>query len=141
MADPSINSTGSTGNSTGPTGNSSRSGGLNSITTTDHLQTYSITSHKLNGSNFMEWSQSVKLFVQGRGKFGYLSGTTIRPDAKEDLIGYNTWEAENSMIMSWLVNSMETSLGRTYLFLPSASAIWMAARETYLDLGNAGQLF
>ena len=115
MTDPSINSTGSTGNS-------SRSGGLNSITTTDHLQTHSITSHKLNGSNFMEWSQSVKLFVQGRGKFGYLSGTTIRPDAKEDLIGYNTWEAENSMIMSWLVNSMETSLGRTYLFLPTAHA-------------------
>ena len=45
------------------------------------------------------------------------------------------------MIMSWRIISMEPIVGRTYLFLPSASAIWMAARETYSDLGNAGQLF
>lgn len=87
----------------------------------------------------MEWSQSVKLYVQGKGKFGYLSGSTVQP--KETDEAYATWEAENSMIMSWLVNSMETSLGRTYLFLSTASAIWDAVKETYSDLGNAGQLF
>ena len=87
----------------------------------------------------MEWSQSVKLYVQGKGKFGYLSGSTVQPKKSDE--AYGTWEAENSMIMSWLVNSMETSLGRSYLFLPTASEIWSAVKETYSDLGNAAQLF
>ena len=89
--------------------------------------------------NLMEWSQSVKLYVQGKGKFGYLSGSMTKPKIEDE--GYEKWEAENSMIMSWLVNSMEPSLGRTYLFLPTANAIWSAVKETYSDLGNAGQLF
>ena len=55
--------------------------------------------------------------------------------------GYDRWDVENSMVMSWLLNSMEPGIGRTYLFLPSAGAIWTAVQETYSDLGNASQLF
>ena len=89
----------------------------------------------------MEWSQSVKLFVQVKGKFGYLSRATVKPNRTRGATGSEKWEAENSMIMSWLVNSMEANLGMTYLVLPSAHAIWSAVNETYSDLGNAGQLF
>ncbi|KAE8723356.1 MORC family CW-type zinc finger protein 3 isoform 2 [Hibiscus syriacus] len=104
---------------------------------TESFQNISITSHKLNRNNFLQWSQSVKLFIRGRGKFGYLSGTTTKP-AEEDEES-ERWEAENSMIMSWLINSMDPSVGRTYLFLPTAHDIWNAVNETYSDLGNAGQ--
>ncbi|KAE8700051.1 Pentatricopeptide repeat (PPR) superfamily protein [Hibiscus syriacus] len=34
---------------------------------------------------------------------------------------------------------MDPSVGRTYLFLPTAHDIWNAVNETYSDLGNAGQ--
>ena len=84
-------------------------------------QNLSITSHKLNGSNFLQWSQSVKLFVRGKGKFGYLSGSTKKPKADDE--GFERWESENSMIMSWLINSMEPEVGGTYLVLPSALEI------------------
>lgn len=30
-----------------------------------------ITTHKLNGQNFLQWSQSVKLYVKGKGKISY----------------------------------------------------------------------
>ena len=128
-------------NSTSSTGDSTRSqSGISSFSSnSESLQSFAITSHKLNGGNFLQWSQSVKLFVQGKGKFGYLSGSVAKPNEKEE--GYDRWEAENSMIMSWLVNSMEPDVGRTYLFLPTANAIWTAVKETYSDLGNAGQLF
>lgn len=106
---------------------------------TESFQNISITSHKLNGNNFLQWSQSVKLFIRGRGKFGYLSSTTTKP-AEEDEES-ERWEAENSMIMSWLINSMDPSVGRTYLFLTTAHDIWNAVNETYSDLGNAGQWF
>ncbi|KAE8731219.1 Detected protein of unknown function [Hibiscus syriacus] len=103
------------------------------------FQNISITSHKLNGNNFLQWSQSVKLFIRGRGKFGYLSSTTTKPAEKDE--ESERWEAENSMIMSWLINSMDPSVGRTYLFLPTAHDIWNVVNETYSDLGNAGQWF
>ncbi|KAE8732866.1 homogentisate phytyltransferase 1 [Hibiscus syriacus] len=106
---------------------------------TESFQNISITSHKLNGNNFLQWSQSVKLFICGHGKFGYLSGTTTKP-AEEDEES-ERWEAENSMIMSWLINSIDPSVGRTYLFLPIAHDIWNAVNETYSDLGNVGQWF
>ena len=33
-----------------------------------------ITNHKLNGQNFLQWSQSVQMFICGRGKEDYLTG-------------------------------------------------------------------
>lgn len=45
------------------------------------------------------------------------------------------------MLMAWLINSMDPDIGRLYLFLPTAKAIWEAAAETYSDAGNAAQLF
>ncbi|KAE8673438.1 Detected protein of unknown function [Hibiscus syriacus] len=101
---------------------------------TESFQNISITSHKLNGNNFLQWSQSVKLFIRGRGKFSYLSGTNTKP-AEEDEES-ERWEAENSMIMSWLINSMDPSVGRTYLFLPTAHDIWNAVNETILISGT-----
>ena len=65
-------------------GESRLSNGTNPISNLDSLQSYSITSHKLNGGNYMEWSQSVKLYVQGKGKFGYLTGATAKPKDGEE---------------------------------------------------------
>ncbi|RVW51327.1 hypothetical protein CK203_075467 [Vitis vinifera] len=44
------------------------------------------------------------MVVRGRGKLGYLNGTIIEP-AKTDPT-YLIWDTDNSIVMSWLVNSM-----------------------------------
>ena len=41
----------------------------------------------------------------GCGNIGYLTDEKKAP--KKDDPSYATWDAENSMIMSWLVNSMD----------------------------------
>ncbi|KZV35965.1 hypothetical protein F511_31191, partial [Dorcoceras hygrometricum] len=51
------------------------------------------------------------------------------------------WKSENSMVTAWLINSMEPSTGRTFLFLPTAQEVWDAVRETYSDLENSSQIF
>lgn len=30
--------------------------------------------HKLNGKFFLEWAQSIKLVIDGKGRLGYLTG-------------------------------------------------------------------
>ena len=98
-----------------------------------------ITQHKLNGLNFREWYQSVVLVINGKRKMGYLTGTTAAP-LKDDP-SYDNWDAENSIVMAWLINSMEPKIGRRYLFCKTANEIWTTVQEMYSDLQNAAQCF
>ncbi|RVW83230.1 hypothetical protein CK203_039628 [Vitis vinifera] len=76
--------------------------------------TLQITIHKLNGRNFLQWSQSVKLFIRGKGKLGYLTSANKAPNPKNP--AYQTWDSENSMVMAGLIKSMEAAVVQTYLF-------------------------
>ncbi|XP_073128544.1 uncharacterized protein [Henckelia pumila] len=104
----------------------------------DHSSVH-FTIHKLNGKNFLEWAQSIKLVIDGKGRLGYLTGETKEPEKNDTK--WNSWKSENSMVIAWLVNSMEPSIGKTYLFLPTARDVWDAVRETYSDLENSSQIF
>ena len=95
---------------------------------------------KLNGKNFREWAQSVKLVIDGKGKLGYLTDETKKP-ASTNAASLQKCKSENSMVTARLVNSMKPSIGKTYLFLPSAKDVWDAVRETYSDVENSSQLF
>lgn len=108
-----------------------------SMTDSPSLQ---ITTHKLNGSNYLQWSQSVKMFITGRGKLGYLTGA-LTPPTDDDQAAAFLWETENAMIMAWLINSMEPEIGQVHLFLHTAKAIWDTVAATYSNRGNSAQVF
>ncbi|GAV56478.1 UBN2_3 domain-containing protein [Cephalotus follicularis] len=80
-----------------------------------------ITSHKLNGKKFLQWSQSVLLVIRGRGKIRYITGKFQQPDVNNPT--YENWDLNNSIVMAWLINSMESHISRTYLFIRTAKAI------------------
>ena len=42
-----------------------------------------IVGHKLNGQNYLQWSQSVMMFICGKGREEYIIGVADPPD-KED---------------------------------------------------------
>ncbi|KAJ9541315.1 hypothetical protein OSB04_027821 [Centaurea solstitialis] len=98
-----------------------------------------ITLHKLNGKNFLQWSQSVSLFLRGKGRIGYVTSKIPVPATTDPK--YSQWDAENSMVMTWLINSMDLHIGKTYMFLPTAADLWKAIHETYSDLENSSQVF
>ena len=81
----------------------------------------------------------MKLFIRGRGKIDYLNGTKQAP--KFDDPTYHVWDVENSMILSWLVNSMESKIGQTYMYLKTAKLPWNVVSKTYSDLGNSSQVY
>lgn len=51
--------------------------------------------------------------IGGRGKIGYITGETKRPVAKDPT--YAIWDAENSMLTTWLVNFMAEEIRANYL--------------------------
>ncbi|RVX23159.1 hypothetical protein CK203_000121 [Vitis vinifera] len=101
--------------------------------------TLQITQHKLNGTNYLDWFQSVLLIIHSKGRLGYLTEDSQKPTATEH--GYLTWESENSMVMVWLVNSMEPKTRWNYLSYKTLKEIWDTAKVMYSDLGNVSQLF
>lgn len=74
--------------------------------------TLPITSHKLNGHNYLQWSQSVMMFVCGKMKDDYLTGVAAAPN--KDDPKYRARKSENNMVMSWLINSMVNEIGENF---------------------------
>lgn len=87
------------------------------------METYSspITTVKLDGTNFFTWSQSAKISIRGGGKWRYISGDTKAPTRDDPT--YAKWEADDSLVMSWLIHSTEPSISKTCLFLSSSKSI------------------
>ncbi|RVX15028.1 hypothetical protein CK203_007745 [Vitis vinifera] len=98
-----------------------------------------ITGHKLNGHNYLQWSQSVLLFICGKGNDEYLTGEAAMLETTEP--GFRKWKIESSMIMSWLINSMNNDIGENFLLFGTAKDIWDAAKETYSSSENTSELF
>ncbi|XP_017647646.1 uncharacterized protein LOC108487805 [Gossypium arboreum] len=69
----------------------------------------------------------------------YINGDFPRPATTDPT--YGTLELNNSIVMAWLINSMEGHISRTYLFFKTAKDMWDAIKENYSDLGNASQVF
>ncbi|KAL0536840.1 hypothetical protein IC582_025803 [Cucumis melo] len=51
---------------------------LNYITGSLGSSTGNFLGEKLNGQNYFSWSQSIKMFLEGRHQFGFLIGETVR---------------------------------------------------------------
>ncbi|XP_058771890.1 uncharacterized protein LOC131645231 [Vicia villosa] len=94
---------------------------------------------KMNGNNYNEWAQTVRMVLDSKGKLGFLTGAVAEPAVGDPL--YQQWKSENSLIIAWLVSSMETGIGKPYMFFPSAKDVWEAVKETYSDIQNSSQIF
>ena len=90
--------------------------------TPDNPSSLQITSFKLSGRNFLAWSQSVQLVIRGKGKFGYLDGSISQSKPTDP--SFPAWDINNSMVMSWILNSMDNFIAKIYLLYPIAKAIW-----------------
>ena len=53
------------------------------------------------------------MFICAKGIDDYLIEVAV-PPCKEDL-KYRTWNSENSMMMSWLINSMTNEIRKNFL--------------------------
>ncbi|XP_028795314.1 uncharacterized protein LOC114750846 [Neltuma alba] len=94
--------------------------------------------HKLNGSNYLQWSQSVLMYLRGKRKEKYINGEATQPSHNDPK--FDTWFAENNQMMSWLCNSMTLEISEGYLLASTAKEIWDAAKRTYSTLDNTATL-
>ena len=95
------------------------------------------TAYMLTGKNYLKWSQFVQTYLKGKRKLSHLIGTGPKPEDPK----FAAWDEADSMIMSWLWNTMSPEVSDTYMFLSTAKEVWDAVRQTYSKARDAAQVY
>ncbi|GFZ05543.1 hypothetical protein Acr_17g0011150 [Actinidia rufa] len=98
-----------------------------------------ITCELLNGKNFAAWSRSVRLFLGGKGKSGWLLGTITKPNATDPK--FVQWEIDNCTILGWLFNSMEPRIYHVFMYHDMVPLLWSSLTKMYAHARNEARIF
>lgn len=77
-----------------------------------------ITGELFNRRNYSEWSYSAELALDGTSRLGYADGTIAK--IPKDNQKYVEWKAAKMLIMSWIYNSMEGNISRSFRYCKAA---------------------
>jgi hypothetical protein len=88
-----------------------------------------ITHVQLKGENYDEWSRSLRTALRARKKFGFVDGTIGRPD--EGSSDLEDWWTNNSLLVSWIMNTIEPSLRSTMSHMEVAMDLWKDIKERF----------
>lgn len=107
---------------------------------TQGVLSYASFGHKLDGQkpqNYLKWSQSVFMFISGKGKEYYLIEAIVSPP--ETGPQNKRWKSENHMVKSWLINTMDLEIGQNFLLYTTAKEIWNSVIEIKHIIHNMQQ--
>ncbi|KAJ0892684.1 putative RNA-directed DNA polymerase [Helianthus annuus] len=92
--------------------------------------TLTIVSIKLKGTeNYPVWSNAMRLALEAKNKYGFIDGKCIKP--KDDQVLANQWERCNSVVITWLLNSISEELFLGQVFSKLASEVWTDLKESF----------
>lgn len=106
---------------------------------TVHETSFPTISVKLDGTNYRVLSQIMEMHIVGRRKKGYITGRKVAPAENDP--SYDEWEAEDTLVKSWLINSMTEKLIAHFVQYGTAKEVWDAVRRSYLDVSDSSQIY
>ena len=116
---------------------SSSSTMISPIIETSIFKTMLGTTVKLNGSNYLLWTQAFRLFIRAQNKLAYLlhdPPTTSNPP-------YMTWLTRDYSMMLWLLNSLEKKISGSVVFLITVKEMWDTLKVMYGNEKNPSKVF
>jgi len=75
-----------------------------------------------NGDNFDNWRRSIFVALSARHKLAFIDGSYESPAVNSPL--YTLWQRNNSMVLSWLLNSMNENIRNSVLYFDTTKALW-----------------
>ena len=80
---------------------------------------FMLTSQPLTGpESYMSWARSVFLALSSRNKFGFVDRSIAELDSSSSL--YNSWSRCNTIVLSWLTNSLSLDLKGSVMYINNA---------------------
>ncbi|KAF7801756.1 uncharacterized protein G2W53_040867 [Senna tora] len=97
----------------------------------------SLVNVALNGRNYLPWSIAVKIALEAKQKVGFIDGSIKSPEDEEE---YFKWKSVDSMIKTWIVNSIADEISETFVYCHSSKALWDVL-EDYFGVSCAPRLY
>ena len=94
-----------------------------------------LVSKVFDGSGFSMWKRSMMLALSAKNKFGFVDGSTERPNETSET--FHNWNRVNSMVISWLLNSLSKDIAESVMFLQTAKDIWSELNQRYEQSNGA----
>lgn len=76
----------------------------------------------LDGSNYGTWIVAVTTSIEAKNKMGFVDGSIVKPDEYDPY--FKIWKRCNSMVKSWLLNSVTKTIYKSILYFATTSGIW-----------------
>lgn len=93
-----------------------------------------ITQVQLKGDNYDEWARAMRTALRAKKKFGFIDGSVKQPPHHESAEQEDWWTV-NSMLISWILNTIEPVLRSTVTYLETAKELWDDIKERF-SVGN-----
>lgn len=90
---------------------------------------YTLSTQLLNDHKYYHWKRSVEVSLIAKNKMSFVNGKCPKPDLA--LSTYAQWERCNSMVISWLLQSVEKDIAETLLYWNTAAELWEDLRMRF----------
>ncbi|XP_041001708.1 uncharacterized protein LOC121247419 [Juglans microcarpa x Juglans regia] len=80
--------------------------------------------------NYANWSRAMRRALRAKNKLGFIFGAILQPTEPEDPL-VELWECCNDMVVSWLQNSISSSIKSNVVFVDDAREIWLDLQNRF----------
>uniref|UniRef100_A0A2N9HGP5 Reverse transcriptase Ty1/copia-type domain-containing protein n=1 Tax=Fagus sylvatica TaxID=28930 RepID=A0A2N9HGP5_FAGSY len=98
-----------------------------------------LVSQPLLGDNYHTWSRSMMMALTAKSKVGFVNGVIMQPE-DESLPVYKAWVRCNTMVISWLLNSLSKEIASSVIYANTAQEIWEDLKERSIPDCSCGAL-
>ena len=78
------------------------------------------------------------LALIAKKKIGFVNGKITKPDLDSPL--YEDWESYNTMVLSWLINSMHVDVLSNIMYCETAREMWIELQNVFSQ-GNGPKIY
>ncbi|KAK4579622.1 hypothetical protein RGQ29_029337 [Quercus rubra] len=97
-----------------------------------------VTQPLLGMKNYQSWSRAMILAFTAKKKIGFVNGKITKPDL--DLPLYEDRESYNTMVLSWMINSMHVDVSSGIMYCETAKEMRIKLQNVFSQ-GNGPKIY
>ena len=97
-----------------------------------------VTQPMLGMRNYHSWSRAMVLAFTAKKKIGFVNGKLPTPDVDSPL--YEDWQSCNTMVLSWLINSMHANVSSSIMYCETTREMWLELKHLFSQ-GNGPKIY
>ena len=97
-----------------------------------------VTQPLLGMKNYQSWSKAMVLALIAKKKIEFMNGKIVKPKIDSPL--YEDWESCNTMVLSWLINSMHVDVSSNIMYCETVREMWLELQRVFSQ-GNGPKIY